>query len=168
VHHPSKEADMRAKWLKAGLAGAAALALAATAHAETREFYIVTVHLDAKTNPVADAMHPAEPFPANPFPSTSGMWVKGPQENGDWTVRAFVFNPSQVVVMQGDEVVLHFVGVQGAAHTIAVKGVPEPVKFTRGTTATVKFTADKPGIVDFASTVLTPSMRGQVIVLPKN
>jgi plastocyanin len=159
---------MRAKWLKAGLAGALALGLAATAQAETREFYIVTVHLDAKTNPVADAMHPAEPFPANPFPSTSGMWVKGPQENGDWTVRAFVFNPSQVVVMQGDEVVLHFVGVQGAAHTIAVKGVPEPVKFTRGTTATVKFTADKPGIVDFASTVLTPSMRGQVIVLPKN
>ncbi|MBV9834185.1 MAG: hypothetical protein JO055_07260 [Alphaproteobacteria bacterium] len=159
---------MRAKWLKAGLAGAVALALAATARAETREFYIVTVHLDAKTNPVADAMHPAEPFPSSPFPSTSGMWVKGPADNGDWFVRAFVFNPSQVVVMQGDDVVLHFVGVQGAAHTIAVQGVAEPVKFTRGTTATVKFKAEKPGIVDFASTVLTPSMRGQVIVLPKN
>ena len=159
---------MRAKWLKAGLAGALALALAAPAYAETREFYIVTVHHDAKTNPVADAMHPAEPFPSSPFPSTSGMWVKGPQANGDWTVRAFVFSPSQVVVMQGDEVVLQFVGVQGAAHTVAVKGVGEPVKFTRGTTATIKFTADKPGIIDFASTALTPNMRGQVIVLPRN
>lgn len=159
---------MRAKWLKAGLAGAVTLVLAATAHAETREFYIVTVHHDAKTNPVAGATHPAEPFPANPFPSTSGMWVKGPLANGDWTVRAFTFNPSQVVVMQGDDVVLHFVGVQGAAHTVAVQGVAEPVKFSRGTTATVKFKAEKPGIIDFASTALTPSMRGQVIVLPKN
>jgi plastocyanin len=150
------------------MAGAVALALAGPAYAETREFYIVTVHHDAKTNPKADATHPAEPFPASPFPSTSGMWVKGPQENGDWTVRAFTFNPSQVVVMQGDDVVLHFVGVQGAAHTIAVQGVSEPVKFTRGTTATVKLKAEKAGIIDFASTALTPSMRGQVVVLPKN
>lgn len=159
---------MRAKWLKAGLAGAVALGLASQAFAETREFYIVTVHHDGKTNMKGDATHPPEPFPATPFTSGSGMWVKGPQENGDWQVRAFVFNPSQVVVMQGDDVVLHFVGVHGPAHTIAVSGVGEPVKFTRGTTATVKFKAEKPGIVDFVSTALTPSLRGQVIVLPKN
>lgn len=159
---------MRAKWLNTGLAGALALALAAPAYAETREFYIVTVHHDGKTNVKGDASHPAEAFPATPFASSSGMWVKGPQENGDWQVRAFVFNPSQVVVMQGDDVVLHFVGVHGAAHTIAVKGVGEPVKFTRGTTATVKFKAEKPGIVDFASTALVPSLRGQVVVLPKD
>lgn len=159
---------MRAKWLNTAMAGAVALALAAPVQAETREFYIVTVHHDGKTNVKGDASHPPEPFPANPLTSGSGMWVKGPQENGDWQVRAFVFNPSQIVVMQGDDVVLHFVGVHGAAHTIAVKGVSEPVKFTRGTTATVRFKAEKPGIVDFASTALTPSLRGQVVVLAKN
>jgi plastocyanin len=140
--------------------------LAAPAQAEKREFYIVTVHHDGKTNVKGDATHPPEAFPDKPFTSTSGMWVKGPQPNGDWNVRAFVFNPAQVIVQQGDDVTLHFVGIHGVAHTIAVDGISEPVSVTRGTTATVSFKAEKPGIVSFASTRLGPTMRGQVVVLP--
>ncbi len=158
---------MSLRLLTAAGTALALLSAATIAHAESREFYIVTVHIDGKTNLKGDAAHPPEPFPAKPFASTPGMWVKGPEENGDWSVRTFIFSPAQVTVMQGDEVTLHFVGVQGVGNTIAVEGVAEPVKLTRGSSASVKFTAGKPGIVGFASTTLTPSMRGQVVVLPR-
>lgn len=36
-----------------------------------------------------------------------------PDEKGDWSVRAFVFQPAQVVARQGDTVILNFMGVQG-------------------------------------------------------
>jgi plastocyanin len=141
---------------------------AAQAVAETREFHIITVHYDGVTNPKGDATHGPEPFPEKPFASTSGMWVKGPQDNGDWTVRAFAFDPAQVTVQQGDEVRLVFVGIHGGGHTIAVEGVDKPVVVKRGTTQTVTFKADKPGLVSFVCTDHPPSMKGQVVVLPKN
>ena len=136
--------------------------------AETREFYIVSVHYDGVTNPKGDATHGPEPFPDKPFASTNGMWVKGPQPNGDWAVRAFVFDPAQVTVQQGDEVRLVFVGIHGGGHTIVVDGVDKPVSVKRGTTQTVSFKADKPGLISYTCTDHPPSMKGQVVVLPKN
>lgn len=146
----------------------AAFTFALPASAEVREFYIVTVHYDGKTNAKGDATHKPEAFPAKPFESTEGMWVKGPQANGDWNVRAFVFDPSHVTVMQGDDVRLHFVGIHGGSHQIAVEGVDNPVTVKRGTTMTVSFKAAKPGIVSFICADHPPSMRGQVVVLAKN
>jgi hypothetical protein len=99
---------------------ASVLALSAGAPAvETavREFYIVTVHIDGKTNVKGDSTHKPEAFPEAPFASTKGMWVKEPQADGEWSVRTFVFDPAEVTVQQGDEVRLHFVGVQGAGRT---------------------------------------------------
>lgn len=140
----------------------------ADALAETREFHIVTVHYDGMTNLKGDATHNPEAFPERPFTSSNGMWVKEPQPNGDWAVRAFVFDPAQVTVQQGDEVQLVFVGIHGGGHTIAVEGAEKPVVVKRGTTQTVTFKASKPGLISFVCTDHPPSMKGQVVVLPKN
>lgn len=158
--------------------GTALLSIAATqvpfmlgapqAAAETREFHIVTVHYDGMTNLKGDATHTPEAFPEKPFASTNGMWVKGPQPNGDWAVRAFVFDPAQVTVQQGDEVRLVFIGIHGGGHTIVVEGAEKPVVVKRGTTQTVTFKADKPGLISYICTDHPPSMKGQVVVLPKN
>lgn len=145
-----------------------ALLGAAPALAETREFHIVTVHYDGMTNLQGDATHKPEAFPDNPFESTNGMWIKGPQPNGDWAVRAFVFDPAQVTVQQGDEVRLVFVGIHGGSHTVAVEGAKDPVTVKRGTTQIVSFKAEKPGLISFTCTDHPPSMKGQVVVLPKN
>ncbi|MSO92926.1 MAG: hypothetical protein EXQ86_05935 [Rhodospirillales bacterium] len=150
------------------IAIASFVCVAVPASAEVRDFYIVTVHYDGKTNAKGDATHKPEPFPAKPFESGQGMWVKGPEANGDWAVRAFVFDPSHVTVMQGDDVRLHFVGIHGGSHQISVEGVENPVTVKRGTTMTVSFKAAKPGIVTFVCTDHPPSMRGQVVVLARN
>lgn len=148
------------------------LAVAATftgslAAAEVREFYIVTVHHDGKTNLKGDATHKPEEFPKQPLSSSNGTWVKGPAANGDWTVRAFVFDPAEVTVQQGDEVKLHFVGVHGGSHTIHVEGIAKDVTVKRGTEQVISFTASKPGLITFTCSDHPPSMRGQVVVLPR-
>jgi plastocyanin len=138
------------------------------ARAELREFYVVTVHYDGMTSVKGDANHRPEAFPATPFASTPGMSIKGPEANGDWSARTFVFSPAEMSVHQGDDVRLHFVGIQGGSHTIVVEGAANPVVVKRGTEQTVAFKAEKPGIVNFICTDHPPSMRGQVVVLPKN
>lgn len=151
------------------LAAAAVLCITPiAANAEVREFYIVTVHHDGKTNLKGDATHKPEAFPQSPLASTKGMWVKGPADNGDWRVRAFVFHPAEVTVHQGDKVHLNFSGVHGGSHTIAIEGVSQSVVVKRGTVETVSFKAETPGIVTFACSNHPPSMRGQVVVLPKH
>ncbi len=128
-------------------------------------FHIATVHLDAKTNVKGDAAHPPEPFPETAKSSGGGLIVRPPNEQGDWTVRAFIFQPSQVVVKQGDKVVLNFVGVQGPSHTIAIDGHNEHITLKRGEMKTVRFVAEQPGTIRFVSVGREPTMQGSVVVL---
>jgi plastocyanin len=162
-----QSSQTKARRLLALAFGAALLPLAATpAAAETREFYIVTVHIDGKTSIKGDDTHPPEPFPSEPFAQSGGMWVKGPAENGEWQARVFVFDPAQVTVRAGDEVRLHFMGVQGVKHHVSVEGVDGAAEVSRGTMRTISFTAKEPGIVRFSCADHGPSMQGQVVVLP--
>lgn len=143
------------------------LVQAHAADSAVRDFYIVTVHHDGQTNLKGDATHKPEAFPQQPLNSTAGTWVKEPNDKGDWSVRAFVFDPAEVTVQQGDEVRLHFLGVHGGSHTIHVEGVAQPAVVKRGTEQVISFKAERPGLITFTCSDHPPSMRGQVVVLPK-
>jgi plastocyanin len=134
----------------------------------SREFYITTVHIDGKTSTRGDDSHKPEAFPAEKLPAGNGLQLKGPTESGEWTVRAFAFVPSQIVVRQGDRVRLHFVGVQGASHSIHVagQGVDERFTLRRGTAKTVDLEATTPGVLEIVCDDHGPSMRGELVVLP--
>ncbi len=131
-------------------------------------FNIATLHLDGKTNISAAGDHKAEPFPETAPKSSGGFIVKPPDAKGEWSVRAFVFHPAQVVVRQGDKVALNFMGVQGPAHTIAIDGQRERLSLRRGEMKTVRFVAEQPGVIRFVSVGREPTMRGSVLVLPRD
>jgi hypothetical protein len=114
--------------------------------AAQRDFYIVTVHIDGKTSTQGDGSHPAEAFPGQTLPSGGGIVVKAPDARGEWSMRAFVFEPSQVMVYQGDQ---------------------EPLVLKRGEMKTVSLVADKVGAMHFRALNRAPTMHGQVIVLPR-
>ena len=147
--------------------GLMAAVAAAPATAEPREYVIVTVHVDGNTGLTASADHPAEAFPQEPMPPGGGLILTKPNDEGKWRMRAFVFQPAQIVVRQGDEVKLTFVAVQGPAHKIKVDGVAEEIALKRGELRSVTVKADKPGTIAYAGIGRMPSMRGEIVVLPK-
>jgi hypothetical protein len=126
-----------------------------------RTFYISTVRLDGTANVTE------EPFPNSTLPEGEGLVLSPPDEEGDWSVRTFYFDPSQIVVYEGDQVTLNFVGVNAEVHNITVNGIVEPFQLHRGELKTVTFTADRAGTIDFFCQIHQPTMRGQIIVLPR-
>ena len=82
-------------------------------------------------------------------------------------MRAFVFQPAQIVVEQGDVVGLNFVGVQGPSHRIAVEGIEEVLELKRGEVGRIEVQAKEPGTIRFASLDRLPSMQGEIVVLPR-
>ena len=143
-------------------------AAAAPARPGEQVFHIMTVHLDAKTSVKGDASHPPEPFPSSAASTGGGLIVRPPDEQGTWSVRAFVFQPSQVVVRQGDTVVLNFVGVQGPSHTIAVDGQNERISLKRGEMKSLRFVAEQSGTIRFMSVGREPTMQGSILVLRRD
>ena len=139
----------------------------AQADDEVREFYIKTVHIDGQTSTHGDADHKAEPFPEGALPAGNGLQLKKPDDAGKWRIRAFTFDPSQIVVKAGEPVRLNFVGVQGVSHNIHVEGdgVDEKFVLTRGKLHTVTFTPKKAGVIEIECYDHEPSMRGEIVVL---
>lgn len=163
--------------LLAGLAGPAlaqgttpaypAAAAPAAGPANPRHFHVITVHLDGATGIQASAAHPAEAYPTQPMPAGGGLLLRPLSQEGNWSVRAFVFQPSQIVVMQGEPVTLTFVDIQGPSFRIAVDGVAEPIAIRRGEVRSVTLPAERPGRIGFRSLDHAPSMSGEILVLPR-
>jgi len=135
-----------------------------------KEFWIKTVHLDGFANlkgiPTGPDPAPPEKFPNSTIPAGGGVKLTPPDKTGAWKFRVFTFEPSQIVVNQGDKVTLHFADVQGAHYTIAVDGVGS-FPISRGQIHTVSFTADKVGIINYWSPDHMPSTVGQIVVLTR-
>ena len=72
-----------------------------------------------------------------------------------------MFLPAQVVAVEGDTVVLNFVGAQGPSHRIAIEGREGEIVLKRGETKSVVLDGVKPGVIRFASLDRLPSMVGQ-------
>jgi len=144
----------------------------------SKEFWINTVHFDGLTNinagikcdtcPQNTPLHPAEQPPVNStIPTGGGFKITEPNKAGAWDFRSFAFAPPQIVVNQGDKVILHFIGVQGAHHVITVDGIGT-FELKRGQINTVSFIASNPGIINYVCHVHAPNMAGQIMVLPKS
>jgi len=111
-----------------------------------RTFWIKTVHLDgfANTNGIPTGPDPAPPekYPNSTIPAGGGFVLTPPDKTGAWKFRAFTFEPSTIIVHQGDNVTLHFADVQGVHYNITVDGVGS-FSVSRGQIHTVSFIAEK-------------------------
>jgi len=135
-----------------------------------RTFWIKTVHLDgfANTNGIPTGPDPAPPekYPNSSIPAGGGFVLTPPDKTGAWKFRAFTFEPSTIIVHQGDNVTLHFADVQGVHYNITVDGVGS-FSVSRGQIHTVSFVAEKLGTINYYSPQRMPNMAGQIWVLPK-
>ena len=107
-----------------------------------------------------------EPLPSAQLPEGKGYELKPPDANGRWEVSTYRWEPSQIIVNQGDEVTLEILGVNGAEHPTVIEDYDVSFTVNRGQLTTVTFTADKPGVFPFRCGIHQPSMVGEVIVLP--
>lgn len=110
-----------------------------------------------------------EPVPATTLPAGGGYVLKQPA--GDppkWEVEAYAWAPGSFTVVEGDQVTLQIVGVNGGSHEAELKGHGKTFTVKRGAASTVAFTAGAPGIYDLVCKTHGPNMTAQMVVLPAN
>ncbi len=129
---------------------------------KTRFFTIAAVE------PKGGANADKEAFPEQPLPPGGGYVMKEPDETGRWEVASYLWMPSQIVVNQGDEVTLEFVGINGASHATEIEGLEEQFVLKRGHTTQITFVAEHPGVYRIICHDHEPSMRGEIVVLARN
>lgn len=135
---------------------------ASRAQMTTKRFFTI-----AAVEPRGGVNVSQEPFPIEALPPGGGYVVKQPDSAGRWEVSAYVWAPSQVVVNQGDEVTLEFVGINGAAHPTEMQGLGKAFILKRGHAVRVDFRADQPGVYPVICSTHQPSMRAEIVVLPR-
>ncbi len=68
--------------------------------------------VEAKGGTIVDK----EPFPSAALPEGKGYELEAPNAEGRWEVSTYRWEPNQIIVNQGDEVMLEILGVNGAEH----------------------------------------------------
>jgi len=109
-----------------------------------------------------------EPFPHHPLPEGKGYVLKEPDpKTGRWEVSTYRWEPSQIVVYQGDTVVLEILGVNGDVHPARIEEYVPGFVVRRGQVTRLTFTADKAGFFKIECTTHQPTMVGYLVVLPR-
>lgn len=108
-----------------------------------------------------------EEFPAAALPGGGGYALRARDENNRWEVSAYVWMPSQIIVEQGDRVILDFVGINGAHHPTTISGYDKAITVNRGEVTSVRFTADKVGVFVISCDTHQPSMVGELVVFAR-
>jgi len=67
-------------------------------------------------------------------------------------IEVYRWDPGTIVVEKGDQVVLHFYGVQGLFHPFEIKGLNVKGEVKKGRVTTVSFTADREGMYEIICT----------------
>lgn len=143
------------------LALAVAPLISAAAYAEKR--LIVVTAIEPKGGVTVDK----EPFPAEKLPDGGGYVLKQPDDKGRWEISAYVFDPRQITVNEGDEVTLEFIGINGASHPTTIAGYDISFTLKRGQVNRVSFVASKPGVFAIKCATHHPTMAAELIVNPK-
>lgn len=106
-----------------------------------------------------------EPFPSEALPPGDGYALKEPDDTGRWEVETYRWEPSTIVVNQGEVVTLEIIGINGKQHTFEMEGYDVSGVVRRGHVTRVTFTADTPGIFKLICGTHKPSMQANIIVL---
>lgn len=109
-----------------------------------------------------------EAFPSATLPEGEGYVLKAPNDEGRWEVSTYMFMPSQIIVNEGDDVTLEYVGINGKEHPAYIEGYDIAFTVQRGQVTLVNFKADMAGVFQILCPVHHPSMRGELIVLPRS
>jgi len=163
MRHSDQTAKALSSLLGAGLVLATSWPAASAAPPPaTRTFTMAAVE------PKGGATVDKEPFPQDPLPEGKGYVLKKPDPHtGRWEVSTYRWEPSQIVVYQGDTVVLEILGVNGDVHPARIEGYVPGFVVRRGHMTRVTFTADKAGFFKIECTTHQPSMVGTLVVLPR-
>lgn len=148
--------------LASGLVGFGAVAICASAsEPQKRSFTVLAIE------PKGGTTTDKEPFPSAALPAGGGYVMTPPDDKTRWELSAYVWLPAQIIVNQGDEVTLTFVGINGASHPTIIEALGHSFTVKRGEAHRITFTADKAGIFGITCSTHKPSMSGELIVMPR-
>ncbi|MBI5288021.1 MAG: cupredoxin domain-containing protein [Chloroflexi bacterium] len=108
-----------------------------------------------------------EPLPTAKLPEGGGYVLKDP--TGDppkWEVESYAWAPASFTAVEGDQVTLQIVGINGAKHESELEGHDQQFTVKRGEVTTVTFTAGAPGVYTLVCKTHPPNMTAQLVVLP--
>src|SRR5215207_4539729 len=107
-----------------------------------------------------------EPFPSAALPAGGGYVMRPPDQSGRWEVSAYLWSPGQIVVRRRRR--RHrFRRHQRGVDPTEIKGLGKAFVLNRGNVVRVEFKADRAGIYPLVCATHQPSMRGEIVVLPK-